>query len=128
MPLFFLLSGFCLTINYGKKTFKNGSENEEKHDNVIKENFFNYSNFIFGRASRILPIYYFCLVFAFPLIPLGHAYFSGSNLASNLILSIGGGLAALFLVQTWILFFSFGPNGPSWTVSTLCFFYICFPK
>ena len=120
MPLFFLLSGFCLTISYGKKT----STKEEKDENVIKENCIDYSDFIFGRASRILPIYYFCFFFALPLIPLGHGFFSSTDLT----LSIGGSLASLFLVQTWILIFSFGPNGPSWTVSTMFFFYIFFPK
>ena len=27
-------------------------------------------------------------------------------------------------VQTWILMFGFGPNGPSWTISTMFFFYL----
>ena len=118
MPLFFLLSGFCLAISYGKKT----SSKEEKDENLI-----NYSDFIFGRASRILPVYYFCFFFALPLIPLGHRFF-GFCLGSDLTFSIGGSLSSLFLVQSWILYFSFAPNVPSWTVSTLFFFYVFFPK
>ena len=123
MPLFFLLSGFCLTISYGKKT----STKNEKDENVIQENSINYSDFIFGRASRILPVYYFCFFFALPLIPLGHKFF-GFCLGEDLTFSIGGSLSSLFLMQSWILYFSFAPNVPSWTVSTLFFFYIFFPK
>ena len=112
MPLFFLLSGFCLTLGYGKKSY-----NSENND-------FDDKEFLFGRVTRILPVYYFTLLFAIPLIPLGHSYFSPSDYFSV----FGGTFAAFFLIQTWILIFGNGPNGPSWTVSTLALFYLQFPK
>ena len=115
MPLFFLLSGFCLTLGYGKKSYN--SENSD--DSVI-----NTKEFLFGRVTRILPVYYFTLLFAIPLLPLGHSYFSPSNYSCV----FGGTFAAFFLIQMWILILWFGPNGPSWTVSTLSFFYLLFPK
>ena len=115
MPLFFLLSGFCLTLGYGKKSY-----NSENND-------FDDKEFLFGRVTRILPVYYFTLLFAIPLIPLGHSYFPPSDYYPV----FGGTFAAFFLIQTWILIFEFvpsTPNGPSWTVSTLSFFYLLFPK
>ena len=56
VPWFYLLSGFSLALRYtdheiGSKTF------------------------VQRRLYKILPIYYFSLVLAFPLIILGHNYF-----------------------------------------------------
>ena len=40
---------------------------------------------------------------------------------------IGSGLS-LFAINTWLLpYNNFGPNGPSWTICTLFFWYWCFP-
>ena len=115
IPLFFLLSGFCLTLGYGKKSYTTFG---------LCYSDFQTQDFLFGRASRILPVYYFCFLFALPLIPLGYSYFS-PNMYN---FSIGGCIASLFLVQTWILVLAFGPDGASWTVSTLIFFYLTFPR
>ena len=39
-----------------------------------------------------------------------------------------GAALSLFAVNTWLLPYSnFGPNGPSWTICTLSFWYWCFP-
>ena len=137
MPLFFLLSGFCLTLGYGKKSYNRApcccgpctcysscERNNQSHSENSEDNVFNTKEFLFGRVTRILPVYYFTLLFAIPLLPLGHAYFSPSNYFHV----FGGTFAAFFLIQTWILIFFFGPDGPSWTVSTLALFYLLFPK
>ena len=129
MPLFFLLSGFCLTLGYGKKNYKTPKccapckSNDDDPKNDGKEAF-NYSEFFFGRMTRILPVYYFCYFFALPLIPLGHSYYPG-NLSYDL--TIGGSILSFFLVQAWVIVLHMGANGPSWTVSTLTFFYLLFP-
>ena len=115
MPLFFLLSGFCLTMGYGKKsyTFYGYCSND-----------FKTRNFLMGRVARILPVYYFCFFFALPKILLGYC-----NFPPNMyVYSVGGSVASLFLVQSWILYFGFGPVWLSWTISTLAFFYILASK
>jgi peptidoglycan/LPS O-acetylase OafA/YrhL len=120
MPLFFLLSGFSCTLGYGRKkysTLKQKTENPEDSP-------FKIWDFYFARISRILPVYYFCLFLHFLLVPLGYSYFEWSDLEQ----SVGGSLASLFCVQTWILFFGFGPNMPAWFVSTLMFFYMIYPR
>lgn len=120
MPLFFLLSGFSCTLGYGRKnytTLKQKTENPEDSP-------FKIWDFYFARISRILPVYYFCLFLHFLLVPLGYSYFEWSDLEQ----SVGGSLASLFCVQTWILFFGFGPNIPAWFVSTLMFFYMIYPR
>ena len=39
-----------------------------------------------------------------------------------------GALISIFAINTWLLpYNNFGPNGPSWTISTLFFWYWCFP-
>ena len=137
MPVFFLLSGFCLTLGYGKKKYTRSTlccgscqttsgcdcrpcrKQPDSSDEI-----FDSWEFYFGRISRILPVYYLCLLLAIPLIPLGSYWFAPTNLYYN----IGGVVSAIFLVQTWIFHFWFGPVGSAWTVSTLFFFYIVFPR
>ena len=58
------------------------------------------------------------------MIPFGHGSFGPDNLWFN----IGGSVLSVFLLQTWVLVFGFGPNGPSLTVSTLFFFYLVDPR
>ena len=85
---------------------------------------FDSMDFYLHRLARILPVYYTCFIIGAILIPLGHSYFAPDNLWFN----AGGSILSLFLVQTWVMVFGFGPNGPSWTVSTLFFFYLIFPR
>ena len=137
MPLFFLLSGFCLTLGYGKKSYsgcaifcvpcklKSGCscchlcKCCETDSNLDR---FNSTSFYLRRLTRILPVYYFCLIFAAILIPFGHTNFTAFWYNGY------GSFVAVFLVQTWILIFGVGPNEPSWTISTLFFFYLLYPR
>ena len=122
MPLFFLLSGFSCTLGYGRTNYdRNGYEccKKEKDSKTT----FDIKNYLFGRISRILPVYYFCFLASLPLIPLGHSYFAPNDYFHT----IGGSFASMGLIQTWLLIFWFGSNGPSWTVSTLFFFYLMYP-
>ena len=140
MPLFFLLSGFCMTLGYGKKKFSHSSIGcgpckkpinfcmkksieEYNEENVIS--IFDSWNFYKSRFARILPVYYATLVYAIPLIFLGHQKYSAYNYGS----SIGGSIVALFFQQTvFMTYFGYGPNPPSWTISTLFFFYWFYPR
>ena len=88
---------------------------------------FDSIGFYLGRFTKILPVYYFCLFAGAVLLPFGH--YSGNPFApDNLWFSVGGSVVAIFLVQTWVFIFAFGPNGASWTVSTLFFFYLVYPR
>ena len=88
---------------------------------------FDSFNFYLGRLTRILPVYYFCLIVAAILMPFGHSNYAPENLSKNL----GGSLLSVFVVQTWVMtpnpYFGLGPNGAAWTVSTLFFFYLVYP-
>lgn len=66
---------------------------------------------------------YLCHLVAVPSIFLGYNHFPPEDMANLL-----GGIASIFCVQTWIVIFGFGPNPPSWTISTLVFFYLTFPS
>ena len=39
-----------------------------------------------------------------------------------------GSILSLYGVQMWVVIYGFGPVAPSWTVSTLFFFYLVFPR
>ncbi len=104
MQLFYLLSGYCLTLKYGSMP------------NLSKTQFY------WARMARILPINYVCHLAAIPSIFLGYNHFPPQDL-SNIL----GGIASLLCIQSWIIIFGFGPNPPSWTISTLFFFYWTFP-
>ena len=84
MPLFFLLSGFCLTLGYGgtrytRSTVCCGSLActdacnccRRRHDND-QGSVFDSSKFLFNRLSKILPVYYASFVIAIALTPTGH--------------------------------------------------------
>ena len=136
MPLFFLLSGFCMTLGYGKTQYdgyevfcgsctkvsrgccgcETGAEAEEK--------IFNTHNYLIGRCTRILPIYWVTYLFGIPLIFAGHSYIKYES-SEDLGTLIGFLLVPLLLIQTWIgLLMASGPDGPSWTV--IYFFKIIF--
>ena len=123
MPVFFLLSGFCMTLGYGKKNYS-GSTICKKQTG-FNEEIFDSIAFYIGRFTRILPVYYFGLIEGAILIPLGH---TPTYLPDNFWYNGVGNILSIFLVQTWALVFGFGANGPSWTVSTLFFFYLIYPR
>ena len=129
MPLFFLLSGFCLTLGYGRKKYTQSTVccgpyqttcvcccTSQDEQNIV----FDSWNFYKGRFIRILPVYYACFFYALPLIYLGYYNYMGN---------IGAGsFLALFFQQSIVMVFGLGPNSASWTVSTLFFFYWFYPR
>ena len=136
MPLFFLLSGFCMTLGYGKKKYTSstlccgnctcitGCDCKPCRKSSEEGQIFNSANFYLGRMTRIMPVYYFCYFAALPLIYLGYGISPWYDMHFNGI----GLIVSLFGVQTWVILYGFGPNGPSWTVSTLFFFYLVYPR
>ena len=94
------------------------------HLNESNQETFDSTDFHLSRFARILPVYYFCIIVGAILIPFGHSFSRPGDLWFN----VGGSVLSLFLLQTWVLVFGFGPNGPSWTVSTLFFFYLVYPR
>ena len=119
VSLFFLLSGFCLTLRYGRKSCIPCPQ--QKNAKV-----FDFQEFWHGRVIKILPVYYATFAFALILVPLG--YGPVDSLKDHVDMNIWGSFAALYGVQSWILAYGFGPVAPSWTISTLFFFYILFPR
>ena len=134
MPLFFLLSGFCLALRYGNnKKYKNLCQESCVPSTTVSTwpkknsiNSFNYQEFWHARAIKILPVYYTTFAFAFILMLLGNE--PEERQSDDVNMKIWGSFVALYGVQSWILAFGFGPVGPSWTISTLFFFYILFPR
>lgn len=165
MPLFFLLSGFSLTIGYYKKLVANpasytlvpvqsskpelleennkvidqssvlsvpnlGAENPEiaKQNTSNAPSVLSWVKFQYFRALRIMPVYYLTFLLAIPPTLCGFGEFNPKRkgpLVASLILNI-------FPVNTWVLFLGTLEarplDGPAWTVSTLWFFYVCFPS
>ncbi|MBT6434463.1 MAG: acyltransferase, partial [Deltaproteobacteria bacterium] len=113
VTLFFVLSGFVLTIIYSQG-FANRSETK---------------SYYMKRIARIAPVYWFCLLFFLPFIFTSFWW--------NDFLNIFGGeghkIAALILtpfgLQSWSPLHVFWQqwNPPAWSVSCEFFFYLAFP-
>ena len=109
--LFFFLSGFCINLGL-------------KNDMPVTARTFN--NYIYRRLKRILPLYYFAILFTFicgVLIQAVNANddFSLKNLLGN-----------IFFLQcsksykgNW--FAPYGDNGPFWSLSFEMFYYFFLP-
>ena len=108
MPIFFILSGFSLSVIYG-------SQNEED---------FNKKNFYRNRFARIYPTYFLTLLLA---LPLKFTDFGGPEkyLDSNTTKWIITIITNILLIDVWFL--TIPINGPSWFVSILWFQYMIFP-
>jgi len=105
MPIFFILSGFSLSVIYG--------------ENLNKTNFYR------NRFARIYPVYLLTMIFA---LPLKFTDFGGPKeyQAKDTITWMISIITNLLLINMWIL--TAAPiNGPSWFVSVLWFQYIIFP-
>lgn len=103
IPVFFLLAGYSLAIVYGKQ--RPG---------------FDVKHYYRNRFARIAPVYYVAMLIALPLAVGGRGWVSPSDMgwvfATN-----------LFAVQMWAGLPPLSFVGPSWTISTLAFFYLVFP-
>jgi len=113
MPLFFVLSGFSMQLAYGK----------DASDMTVWCSS-AYKSFVQNRFARTYPTYLATMLFAAPLWYLGY-YGTGSMsvFAESLV-------ASTLLISTAVAFQLGGPpiDGPGWTVCTLFFFWLYFPR
>ena len=148
MPLFFLLSGFSLTIMYSKEVPKQGNgtatanpqlddNNEEKEEDTRTNTTtteqphppFDVHAFWQNRAARVLPVLYVTSLPCLALLLLGYA--GGVPHPLGAVVSVLMTLvpcATLFTFIPGFLFFFQPLNGISWTVATLAVFWYMFPN
>lgn len=99
VAFFFLLSGFLLSMGYGKR---------------IDDNTFDFRYYFKRRLLKIFPLHILCLLIFLVLFT--------PEISHKLLLNI-------LLLQSWIpnsdYYFSY--NGVSWFLSNMLFYYIVFP-
>jgi len=115
---FFVLSGFVMTLSYGR-TFG-------------KVTFAACTKFLLARGCRILPMHVLTLLMITPLAL--HLLRQGTLLGTNPppvshLMELRVWLANLFLLQVYLPRVEFEQmfNAPAWSVACELFFYLCFP-
>ena len=96
---FFILSGFCMTLNYKSKV-----DSED----------FSYRSYIVRRASKLYPLHWFALFLY--MVLCGVAFWYVVPFCLTLTQS---------LFPSWKMWYSL--NGPCWFLSSLLFSYLVFP-
>ncbi|WP_047489772.1 acyltransferase [Terriglobus sp. TAA 43] len=111
--VFFVLSGFILTIAYERMESSAPDWDARK-------------KFWIARFARMYPVYLLAFAWFAPFI-LHHRFLTEpTGLATRK--AVGSGLASVFLVQSWISDrFAVSWNGPAWTLSIETGFYLMFP-
>ena len=105
MSYWFLLSGFACSRTYSMRDDKWTSE------------------FYRNRFARVAPLYWLTNVFAMPLAWLGRGWIDGNNAGQFM------GAFVTTVTGVWMWFPYFGSfNGPGWTISSLFFMWLTFPK
>ena len=103
MPIFFILSGFSLSVTYGSHNLED----------------FDKNNFYRNRFARIFPVYIATSILALPLLftDFGLKSFKDSNGITWVLTA----LTNILLVNMWILplLTSFSIRAPSWFASVL---------
>ena len=148
MPLFFLLSGFSLTVTYGRRVYRPHSSfccrkstrgattATEAHAEVDEAGLspgatptlppFPTKSFLQNRLARVMPVYYVCILISLPpwLLSFGDFPFDLRNFLPCLILSV-----IPFTTLFSILFGSVvgDIDGPAWTVCTLVVMWLFYP-
>ena len=101
---FFVLSGFCYALGYGRK---------------VKAADFDYRGFLKSRLAKFYPLHWITLLIAIPIsLHLGLGWKNGAVLGINAL-----------LLQSWFplssVYYSF--NGVSWFLSDMVFIVAIFP-
>lgn len=103
VAFFFVLSGFCYTLGYGRKVLSSD---------------FSYGDFIKGRLVKFYPLHWITLLLAIPISLVGISCKDALILGGNFL-----------LLQSWIplpeVFFSY--NAVSWFLCDMVFLVVCFP-
>lgn len=101
---FFVLSGFCYALGYGRK---------------VKAADFDYRGFIKSRLAKFYPLHWITLLAAIPI-----SLYAGLGWKNGVVLGLNG-----LLLQSWIplsaVYYSF--NGVSWFLSDMVFLVAVFP-
>ncbi len=150
MPLFFMLSGYCLTLGYGKKIYAGLTaccgrcQRVDKASSWIKCGpclkkadlehqpqatadilpVFNTWKFYWNRFTRVFPVFFICWLYPIIAIPLGHSYYPPKFSRFN----VAGPIEQLLGLHTMIVVHGFAPNGPAWFLSTLSIYYWIYPR
>ncbi|RYG95474.1 hypothetical protein EON65_55925, partial [archaeon] len=124
MPMFIMLSGFSLTVAYGKKDVAEYQQvesyyHEEGQSDGVRHNVarkpLDFIKFYHNRLVRLIPVYYLCSLSAIPLWLAG--YGSASPHSDYFLMSI---ISSFLPLCTFFIFLA-GSSlvGPGWTVCTL---------
>lgn len=101
---FFVLSGFCYALGYGRK---------------VKAADFDYRGFLKSRLAKFYPLHWITLLAAIPI-----SLYAGLGWKNGVVLGLNG-----LLLQSWIplsaVYYSF--NGVSWFLSDMVFMVAVFP-
>jgi len=141
MGLFFMISGFVLTLGYGQEVYVNTdgmlceacccsccdrfyccipSPSSSSITSTTTESStaksFPTRDFLYKRCVRLGPLYYFTNLISIPIW-----FLINPNLVAFIITTI----SSMFLLTSWIGIYPL--NGVLWSISTMVLFYLCFP-
>ena len=153
MGLFFMISGFVLTLGYGQEVYVNtdgmlceacccsicdrfyccipspslpsyyfypslssSSATTTATTTESSTKSFPTRDFLYKRCVRLGPLYYFTNLISIPIW-----FLINPNLVNFIITTI----SSMFLLTSWIGIYPL--NGVLWSISTMVFFYLCFP-
>lgn len=146
LPMFFLLSGFALTVGYYKKLIGEPataslSRSEgtsllansiSKADDSIplpgvgknSQEIMSWVTFIINRLIRVLPVYYICNLLAIPSFYAGF----GVHDPTDTTLLIESYVTTIIPSSTWFGYYLGNPfDVPAWTIQTLIAMWMMFP-
>lgn len=141
MPLFLMLSGFTLTVVYGRDYYEavglcceaETDDHTEQDPLVLDapgENIevklevkkFEILRFYQNRVARVMPVYYLTMLIAIPATMAGFGVVAPSDVLQDIL------VANVIPICTVTSYFAGAPlDGPAWTVATLLFFWLFFP-
>eukprot|EP01046_Picozoa_sp_COSAG06_P007371 COSAG06_NODE_360_length_16832_cov_9.250209_3_plen_327_part_00 len=116
MPFFYLLSGFVMAIAYGSQLLAMPGDMSGNDGKVFDRNRF-YRN----RWARLAPVYYLSNMWM--VMIMGFFAVLGVDIGSP---SLWTWLTFPFGLTSWFYYVA-PPNGVTWTISTMMFFYVVFP-
>jgi hypothetical protein len=131
MPFFYLLSGFVMTLGYGQTLYEeNGCCcGGGQHGGGVPAKQMDKQRFWRNRFARLFPVYAVTnLAMAGAIIPAGGTGVDGTPQGVlGMILQF---VATALGINTWLFPFvdvGMPPNGVTWTITTMSFFYWVFP-
>lgn len=126
MPLFYLMSGLIMTLGYGKDLSRRPYPGEPDPSPLA------LGPFLRKRIARLYPVYMLVNCAELVIYSLG----IGPNLALKWPAALANFVLTAFGLNMWLLPFTWvfpfpitlPTAGVTWTVQTMLFFYVCFPR